>query len=495
MVGSGFFRKTFFVSFATLVSRIFGYIRDACFAFYFGTGPSGEAFITSFRFVNLFRSILGEGGFSSAFVPIFATKLKSDKVTAANIAANFQSILALTALVFIILSLIFTENIVAILTPGFLVNSAKFLLTVSISRIIFIYVLFICLSAFYGSMLNSIGSFLPFAATPIILNLCLISSLYFFDSENKVYNAAYGVITSGVLEFAILAYFMYKNGILPKIRFPKIDKETAIILSRTTNSVISTGITQINVWVNMIFASRIPEALSYIYYADRIVQLPLAIIGTSVATVLLPSLSVNKKSDSSTAISLVLFFVIPSCFALFVFPTQIVWILLERGQFNGDSTQKIADLISVMSLALPAYSLIKIYNNIFYANGDTKTPMSISIMTAFVNVFTFYFSVSKFGYIGLGLASLISSWFNLVLLIYKSRYKAIQRLGSIKIELCTYLFCSCLMVFIAKLLICVFHKYENALLVLFSFFLSGAFYVISSIFILNMLRKNGYTKK
>ncbi|MDZ5761951.1 Peptidoglycan biosynthesis protein MurJ [Candidatus Cyrtobacter comes] len=494
-----FIKSTLLVAVATLCSRIAGYIRDAFFAFYFGTGSVGEAFIASFRFMNLFRVMLGEGGFSSAFVPIFSKKFKSNISNAISLSSNIQSILLLTTITLVSLSLFFIEDLVKFLTPGFVDDQCKFLLTISLSKIIFIYAVFICLSAFYGSMLNSIGSFLPFSITPIILNVSLILSLYFLNTESKAHDAAYGVLISGLIELSLLIYFMNKNMILPKIQLPRINDEAKKVISKAFNCIISAGINQINIWVNVMFASSISGALSYIYYTDRLIQLPLAIIGTSAATVLLPLLSTQKDKSNNIAINFVLFFIIPSCFALFTFSDEIVRILLERGKFDSQSTYNTATLTHVMSIALPAYALIKIFNNSFYSMGDTKTPMLISIITALINAFSAYFGIKLFGYLGIGIATVISSWCNLLLLSYTLRKYNINLIKGLGIKILLYITCAFFMTVLSKFLMKTFLYYGMMVSTLSSFFIGGVFYIASTVFLLkilkNFVKKNESTKK
>ncbi len=481
-----FIKNTLVVAIATLCSRVAGYIRDAFFAFYFGTSHIGEAFIASFRFMNLFRVMLGEGGFSSAFVPIFSKKFKSDTKQALSLSSNIQSILLLITITLVGLSIFFIEDLVKFLTPGFFDNQHKFLLTISLSKIIFIYAIFICLSAFYGSMLNSVGSFLPFSITPIILNLSLILSLYFLHTESKAYDAAYGVLISGIIELSFLIYFMRRNMILPKMQFPKIDGEAKQVISKAFNCVVSAGINQINVWVNMMLASSISGALSYIYYTDRLIQLPLAIIGTSAATVLLPRLSIQKDKSSNAAVNFVLFFIIPASFALFAFSNEIVSLLFERGRFDSQSTYSTAALTRIMAIALPAYALIKIFNGSFYSKGDTKTPMLIALITAVINGFSAYFGIKLFGYLGIGAATVISSWCNILLLLFMLRKDNMHLIRELGMKVLLYIICAYFMVVVSNFLMETFLYYDRIASALFSFVVGGVFYIALTVSLLRV---------
>ncbi|MDJ1407301.1 MAG: murein biosynthesis integral membrane protein MurJ [Candidatus Midichloria sp.] len=415
------------VSITTLVSRIFGYIRDIIIASYLGTGLLNDAFIAAFKFANLFRNIFGEGALTAAFVPIFTYKLSQEGTKRAlEMAALVQSILATTLLLFCSLIIYSMPYVLKFTTPGFVTKGYYFEVAVTLSRITFPYLFFISLAAFYGGILNSIGKFMPFAATAIIFNISMILfALNINDEQTKAHVIAYGVLAAGILELLWMIFFLKINKMPVPIRLPSINPDIKTIFNRMGAGVFGSGIVQINTWIDMVIVSFVPGGLSYIYYADRVMQLPLAIIATATSTALLPSLSrhiannnyIELRHSKEAAIRISAFLLIPAAMVLYLFPDDIVRILLERYEFNSESTKNTAAALKFLALGLPAYALIKLFSSNFHAHGDTKTPVKIAAWALLINVLLSVSLITTLKHVAVSVASAVVGWFVAVMMV------------------------------------------------------------------------------
>lgn len=414
-------KNTLIVSITTLISRVFGYARDIIIAATLGTGPLNDAFVAAFKFANLFRNTFGEGALTAAFIPIFAQTISQQGITQAlKVASLLQALLIIMLGVFVSIILVGMPYILHITTPGFSVNDQFFHIAVEVARITFPYLFFISLAAFYGGILNTINVFMPFAATSIIFNLSMILFASCCDfGETKAHSIAYGVLTAGVLELLWMLYHLKKNHIsLPLVR-PQITKEIKIILKRMSNGFLGSSIAQINTWVDMIIVSFISGGISYIYYADRLMQLPLAVVTTATSTALLPSLarhvaeknSVAFNDNKDTALKISAFFLIPSAVFLHFFALAIVTLLLQRGRFDHQSAMMTAAALKYLAIGLPAFAIIKLFNSTFYAHGDTKTPVYIGIISLLINIFISCSLLKIYAHVAIAIASTISAWF------------------------------------------------------------------------------------
>ena len=277
--------------FLTLASRILGYFRDMLIAIFLGTSFLADAFFVAFRLPNTFRRLFAEGSFNSAFVPQYA-KLDVQKKSF-DFANSIFNLLTFILLILVCIAEIFMGGVIYIISPGFTDNLEKYNLAVSLSRIAFPFLLFVSLSSFYSAILNTKGKFAVPAAAPIILNLFLIGSIFYansFDKDLVVY-MAWSVSIAGLLQL-IMLFFYTKKYFKPNIKFNlTISPEVKFFFKRLLPSIFSSGVMQINILVGTIIASFQTSAVSYLYYADRIYQLPLAITGIAIGTVILPTLS------------------------------------------------------------------------------------------------------------------------------------------------------------------------------------------------------------
>ena len=428
-----FLKNSAVISFTTLISRILGYFRDLILASLLGAGPINDCFIAAFKFANLFRNVFGEGAFNSAFVPSFSHALSSKSINhALKLASRVQIILIISLLIFVALCITLMPIIMEFTTPGFVVNSAEFHIAVELARIMMPYLFFISLAAFYGGILNSMSKFMPFAATSIIFNISLILfALYCNDVSTKAHAVAYGVLAAGVIEVIWMLFFIKKNDAKVPLIWPSIDSEVKHVIKKIGPGVIGSGVYQINTWIDMIIVSFIPGGMSYIYYADRIMQLPLALIATATSTALLPALARRiAELDNSKAhdlkensVRVTAFFIIPTSLVFFSFSHEIIALLLERGLFTSIATAKTAAALKVISIGLPAFALLKLLNNIFYAFGDTSTPVKISGLCLCINVIISVTLLSYYEHVAISIASTIAGWSAVILLIFLAKRK------------------------------------------------------------------------
>ena len=422
------FRSIFTISFYISLSRVFGFIRDILIAQYLGVSALSDIFFAAFRLPNFFRRVFAEGAFNSAFVPIFIEKLQNKKGDDELVfARNIFSILFYILLIFTLIFQIFMPFFMKVLFPGFFTDPEKSSLLIGASRITIFYLIFISLVSLLSGILNSLGKFAVGAASPIILNITLIFSIFIFGpfTPNYAYALSWGVFVAGILQFIWLFVFTYRAKFLLYPTFPHLSRDTKKFFKKLLPGIIGANVLQINLLVDSIFASSIFGAISYLYYADRLNQLPFAMIGIAIGIALLPALSRRIKSNEfeaaiklqNTALEVGLILVIPATLALTCLAFPIISTLFERGKFSANESFFVAKALMFYSFGLPSYVLVKVMEPAFFARGNTKTPMKIAFICLANNAtLNIIFSKLGFGYIGIVLASIISSYLNLILL-------------------------------------------------------------------------------
>ncbi|MDB9735787.1 murein biosynthesis integral membrane protein MurJ, partial [Candidatus Pelagibacter ubique] len=299
-------KSTSTFSFFTIISRLLGYLRDILIAVFLGTGILADAFFVAFRIPNTFRRLFSEGTFNAAFVPSYSSLLNNKK-KAQNFANSIFNLLSLGLIVLVLIVEILMPLFVYLIAPGFEGDYDKMELAITLTRITFPFLIFISLASFFSAILNSHNKFAIASAAPIILNILLIGVLLFAKilDDNLVYYLSYAVTISGVVQFIFLYFFVKKN-FLPKIKFKiNIDKKIKNFFKKLLPSIFSSGVTQINILVGTIIASFQAGAVSYLYYADRVYQINLAIAGIAIGTVILPQLSKYVKSQNKDKINLI----------------------------------------------------------------------------------------------------------------------------------------------------------------------------------------------
>jgi len=414
--------------FFTLISRILGYVRDILIAIFLGTSLFADAFFVAFRLPNTFRRLFAEGTFNAAFIPSYAGELAKNKTEADSFAKNVFNLLFIILLFFVLVAEIFMPQLIFLIAPGFYKDPEKFKLAVDLSRITFPFLFFICLASFFGAILNSYNKFAVAAAAPIILNVILIGSLFFSQWINisDVLILSYAVSLAGFLQLIVLLFFVRKN-FKPILSIKiKIDEQTKFFFRKLLPSIFSSGVTQINILVGTIIASFQAGAVSYLYYADRVYPINLAVAGIAVGTVMLPELSKYIKNNNyekatnlqNRALELCLFLSIPAAIALILASEEIITSLFGYGSFNIESVNNTAIALTFFAFGVPAFSILKIFSNFFFARNNTKLPFYLSVVSVTINIIISVSLFNRFGFVIIPIATSISSWVNVFMHYY-----------------------------------------------------------------------------
>ena len=412
--------------FYTIISRLLGYLRDILIAIFLGTGMLADAFFVAFRIPNTFRRLFAEGTFNAAFVPSYSSEILKGKKKSNKFANDIFNLLFLGLLFLIIIIEIFMPAFVSLIAPGFVGDPEKMEIAINLTRITFPFLFFICLASFFSAILNSHNKFAAAAAAPIILNIVLILVLIFskFLGEHLIYYLSYGVSLAGFLQLIFLYNYVLKYFSFEFNFKLKASNKVKFFFKKLLPSIFSSGVTQVNILIGTIIASFQASAVSYLYYADRIYQINLAIAGIAIGVVVLPKLSkyVQSKKKSkilliqNKALELSLFLSLPATIAIIIGSKQIVSALFGYGSFDETSVNNSSLALYYFALGLPAFALIKVFSSFFFANHDTKTPFYISLISVILNIFISIYFFSEIGFIIIPIATSISSWFNSILL-------------------------------------------------------------------------------
>ena len=415
----------------TMISRFLGFFRDILIAFVLGTGLVADAFFVAFRFPNLFRRLFGEGAFNAAFVPLFAKKLEGDgKSEAETFAKNIAGLLVVALLLTTALAELAMPWLIYIIAPGFDETPEKLDLAILLTRITFPYLACMSLVALLSGMLNALGKFAAAAAVPILLNIILISVMSFavFMGWSQSHEAgillSWGVAIAGFAQLLLLAFCLLKEGYSLKPSRPHLTPDAKKFLKLSVPGVIAGGITQINIMIGTIIASLQASAVSYLYYADRLYQLPLGIVGIAIGVVLLPELSKQVRAGNHAAmmqtqnrsLEFSTLLTLPAAVALFVIPVPLIKVLFERGAFDAIATDATATALAAFAIGLPSFVLIKVFSPGFFANEDTKTPMIFAGISMVINVLVSLGLFPIYGHVGIAIATTIAGWANALLL-------------------------------------------------------------------------------
>lgn len=423
-----FYKSIVTVGGFTFASRLTGFLRDALIAGILGVSGLTDAFFVAFKLPNFFRRFFAEGAFNAAFIPLFSGILVSSGPTAARLYGEKVFALLLFSLTgFVLLVEHFMPFAVFLFAPGFESTPERFELAVTLSRITFPYILFISLASLLSGILNSMGKFAAPAGTPIILNLTMIAALLMALAEwiSPGKGLAWAVFLAGVLQLGWLWISCSFQKMNLKIVLPEMTPETNALIRLGIPGAISAGVIQVNLFMDMIFASWLPTgSVSYLFYADRLNQLPLGVIGIAISTALLPELSkqikagkldeVHKKQNQALEFALAI--TLPAMVGLIVLGSSIVAFLFQRGAFNAGDSYATGMTLAAFALGLPAYVLVKILSTQFFARRDTKTPMKVAIGAVALNFILNCLLVGPLSYIGLALATACAAWFNALLL-------------------------------------------------------------------------------
>jgi putative peptidoglycan lipid II flippase len=413
----------------TLLSRGAGFVRDILLGAVLGAGLLADAFVVAQRLPNHFRTIFGEGAFNSAYVPSYARVLQTEGLFSARLFAGqiFMGLLA-SQILLLALAFVFMPYVIDLLAPGFRADPEKFALTVTLTRITFPYLLFITLVTLQSGTLNAHGHFIAAAFTPVVMNVSMIVFLCLaFLFANPGLAASWGLTVSGVLQLMLTSVAAYHVGIFEHFARPAMTKHIKHFLMTLGPAVIGSAGTQIALFADTIIGSMLPTGgVSSIYYADRIYQLPLGVIGIAAGTVLLPEMSrLFAASDPGGALhaqnrtmALSLALTAPFFVAFIMIPDAIMRGVFQRGAFTGEAAGASAAVLTAYGFGLVAIVLLRSAVASFQAQGDTKTPMLIALGAVAVNVALKILLFKPLGAPGLAAATAAGAWINLLALCF-----------------------------------------------------------------------------
>lgn len=414
----------------TMISRLLGFTRDILIAATLGAGPVADAFFVAFKLPNFFRRLFAEGAFNAAFVPLFTRQMSEGGRDAARaFTEEVLSVFVVTLLFFVTALQVAMPWVMYGFAPGFADDPYRFGLAVELAQVTFPYLLFISLVSQLGGVLNSLGRFAAAAATPIILNLCLIAAILGLSPflETPGHALAWGVAVAGAAQFIWLMVACHRAEFRLRLLRPRLTPRVKRLLFLMLPGVIGAGVVQINLLIDVVIASLLPSgSVSFLYYADRINQLPLGVIGVAVGTALLPLLSRQLRAgddaaataSTNRALEFALLLTVPGAIALMVMPDLIVSVLFERGAFGVAETAATSAALAAYALGLPAYVLIKVLAPGFFAREDTATPVKVAAFCVAINLVLNLALMGPLLHIGIALATAISAWINAGLLAW-----------------------------------------------------------------------------
>jgi putative peptidoglycan lipid II flippase len=433
-------KSTRLVGGMTMISRVFGMIRDIILARLFGAGLGFDVFIVAFRIPNFLRRLFAEGGFSQAFVPVlseYREKRSPEEVKA--LIDQTGATLGLILFIISILGVIIAPLMISVFAPGFIGESDKFDLAAQMLRITFPYILFISLTAFAGAILNTYRNFGVPAFTPVLLNLSLIACAIWvapmFPEGQQIIALAWGVLIAGVIQLGFQIPFLLKLKLLPFPRFNQDKEGVSRILFLMLPTLFAASITQINLLIDTLIASFLQTgSISWLYYSDRMVELPLGVLGIALATVILPNLSTeyargDNRSFSNIlvwAMGLVCLIAIPAAFGLALLSGPILTTLFQYAEFTTNDVIMSSRSLIAYSIGLPGFILIKVFSSAFFSRQNTQTPVKIAAIAMVLNIVLNLLLVGIYQHAGLALASSLSAYINAGLLYMRLKQAGIS---------------------------------------------------------------------
>jgi putative peptidoglycan lipid II flippase len=425
----------------TMASRILGFARDMLIAAILGAGPVADAFFVALKLPNLFRRLFGEGAFNAAFVPAFSGMLAAEgRPAARQFAEETFAVMAFWLGTLTIAGELLMPHLMAVLAPGFRAIPDKFDLAVSLSRITFPYLLLICLAALVSGVLNGLDRFTAASASYVLFNVISIACMLWLTPyvPTAGHALSWGITISGIAQLGLLLWALQRAGMGLRLPRPRLTPEIRVLLRRMLPGLIGAGVTQLNLAVDVIIASLLPAGtVSLLYYADRVQQLPLGVIGTAVGTALLPLLSRQVRAgeaDASLAtlnraIEYALFLTLPAAVALIICAWPVMWSLFGRGAFDAESARLSAQSLQAYAVGLPAFVLVKVLAPGFFARGDTATPVKVGIAAVALNLAMNLAFMVPLRHIGPALATSLAAIFNVACLAF-----VLMRRGQLRID-------------------------------------------------------------
>ncbi|MBU8537108.1 murein biosynthesis integral membrane protein MurJ [Falsiroseomonas tokyonensis] len=420
-------RSVFTVGGWTMASRILGFARDMLIAARLGAGPVADAFFIALKLPNLFRRLFGEGAFNAAFVPAFAGSFALDGPAKARALANsLAGLMSIWLACLVILGMVFMPQLLFVLAPGF--SGERLALAIELTRITFPYLLFICLAALVSGVLNGMNRFGAAAATPVLFNLISMAALLGLTPyvATAGHALAWGVMASGIAQLLLLLWAVRAAGMaINPLSVPRLTPDVRAVLRRMIPGLFGAGVTQLNLAIDVVLASMLPAgAVSYLYYADRVAQLPLGVIGAAVGTALLPLLARQLRTgrkleahrSQNRAIELSLAFALPAALAMAVTAGPIIATLFQRGLFDAQAASATAAALVAGAIGLPAFVLVKALTPGFFARGDTATPVKVGLGIVALNLALNLALIPVLAHVGIALATSIAAWVNVAVL-------------------------------------------------------------------------------
>ncbi|MBT4921804.1 MAG: murein biosynthesis integral membrane protein MurJ [Rickettsiales bacterium] len=423
-----FFKKIVSFSAFTFISRIFGLVRDTVIAYKVGAGFGSDIFFVAVRAPNFLRAIFAEGAFTQAFIPMYNKVLRRDKEASSKFANNVYFILLVIVIITVVVLEIFMDKFMFLFAPGFANDPEKFTHLVLISRIIFPYLIFISICCLFSAILNSYHKYTPTAIVPIITNIFLISSVFLlFDyTQDHILSLALAFVSAGVVQIIYLIYHLRKINQRLQPKYTSITSDEKQFFRKILPAIIGASVVQLNLWIDTIFASLMDNVVSYYNYSERMINLPVALIVTSITIVLLPSLTQAIQSDNQEDIKkynkksmhLSLALVLPSAIGLYFLANPIIYTLFTRGAFTLDATANTALILQALAFYLPPVCMMRIINTNFFARSNTTTPMRIAFVLMVLNILFNFVFVQLFSFVGIAIATSLVSWIGVFISLY-----------------------------------------------------------------------------
>jgi len=415
----------------TGLSRVAGFLRDILTATMIGAGPMADAFFVALKLPNFFRRITAEGAFSVSFVPLYSETLeKEGEEKAAEFANNTLAVMLWPLVAFTLICVVLMPYVIYLIAPGFMGDVSRYPMTVDMSRVTFPYLLLMSVAALMGGMLNAHHRFAPFAAAPIIFNLSLVVFLLASGLFKTPGHAmSWGVFAAGILQCMMLYHFLKKAGLSLKFTMAPDYWDTKVgrLLKLMGPGVLGAGVMQINLFADLIIASFLETgSISFLYYADRLNQMPLSMVGIAVGTALLPMLSRTLASGDhkeahnlfNRALEICMVLALPAAVGLFMASFPIIVTLFQHGAFGSHSAKMTTAVLTAYSIGIPAYVAVKVFSTAFWARQDTLTPVKAAIASALFNIAVaiFLITYAKVGVVGIAVATALAGWVQIILL-------------------------------------------------------------------------------
>ena len=424
-------RNIFIVSFFTAMSRLLGLVRDMLFSRVIGISYVADAFFLALRIPNIFRRITSEGAFAASFIPIFSRDFLKNRNKSINFAESILFYMIVTITVSVLLAQILMPLLIYLLAGGFSENQTKLDIAVSYSRLTLPYIIFISLSSLGSAIINNQGKFFVTSLAPIFLNIFLITALLFPDLSiiDRGFLLSFAVSISGLVHFLLIFYILKKQNFSLRFIRKKRDKSLRDFSNLAWPQTISGFAVQFNILISGFISSFKEGGISVLYYAERLYQLPLALIGISIGTVILPhlaSLNINKQKEEiknliNSTLKFTLVLIIPATFGLIVLSEIVVSVIYEYGVFGKNEVSIVSNVLIGFSIGLPAFVLIRIFSSVFYSMSDTRRPLRYSLFAISVNIVLSIFLFINYGVVGIAYATSFSAWIHALIFYIKLR--------------------------------------------------------------------------